>query len=319
MMPSRKAEGEVEAAPGRITLFKPGDDAQGMQVVVEAEAVLAQRGVEGFFAGVAEGRMADVVGEGEGLSELTVQAQSFGEGAGDLGYFERVGEPAAEMVAGKSRAKREKTWVFPARRRKARAWRMRALSRAEGESDKDGAVRDVCGQTGIAVAIDGDVGGRQCHSFRFGSVKSSVIGLGLVISQRSGGAHGGKALGRPGSERSVHGEEFATDVLRVTDAATKRSAIESFLRRIGQCSGIREYDPADFSNCAGRRRNFAHSDILYIRTGGKNEDDEMCWIGPGGLWSCIHDRLRQAFEQRSFLPGFVEYGIAILANGREGV
>jgi len=86
-----KAEGEVESAPGRITLFKPGDDAQSVQVVVKTEAVPAQRGVERFFAGVAEGRMADVVGQGEGLSELTVQTKGGGEGAGNLSHFESVG------------------------------------------------------------------------------------------------------------------------------------------------------------------------------------------------------------------------------------
>ena len=63
------AEGEVEPAKGRIALFKPGDDAQGVQVVVEAEAVGAQGVVEGFFASVAEGRMADVVRQGERFGE----------------------------------------------------------------------------------------------------------------------------------------------------------------------------------------------------------------------------------------------------------
>ena len=37
------AQGEIQSAPGWIALFKPGDDAQGMQVVVEVEAI----GLEG--------------------------------------------------------------------------------------------------------------------------------------------------------------------------------------------------------------------------------------------------------------------------------
>ena len=94
-------EGEVEAAPGRIALFKPGDDAEGVQVVVKAEAVLPQRGIECFLARVAEGGMTDVVGEGKGLGEFAVQSQSRCEGAGDLGYFKRVRQPGAEMVCGK--------------------------------------------------------------------------------------------------------------------------------------------------------------------------------------------------------------------------
>jgi hypothetical protein len=39
------------------------------------KSVLLQCGIECFFAGVAEGGVTDVVGEGEGLSELTVEAK----------------------------------------------------------------------------------------------------------------------------------------------------------------------------------------------------------------------------------------------------
>ena len=96
-------EGEVEAAKGGVALFKPGDDAQGVEVVVEAEAVGAEALVEGFFAGVAEGRMADVVDQGESLGELGIEAEGGGQGAGDLGDFKGVGEAAAEVVAGRAR------------------------------------------------------------------------------------------------------------------------------------------------------------------------------------------------------------------------
>jgi len=47
--------------------------------------------------------------------------------------------------------------------------------------------------------------------------------------------------------------------------ATVRSAIKSFLRRHWTIIGVREYHPADFTNCACKRANFAHSDILYVR------------------------------------------------------
>ena len=57
--------------------------------------------VEGLFAGVAEGWVADVVGECEGFSELLVQAKGSGDGAGDLGDFESVREAAAEVVTRK--------------------------------------------------------------------------------------------------------------------------------------------------------------------------------------------------------------------------
>ncbi len=93
-------EGEVESAVGGVALFKVRDDAEGVEVVIEGEAVTAERCVEGLFAGVSVGRVADVVYEGERLSEVDVEAEDFGDGAGDLRDFEGVCESAAEVVAG---------------------------------------------------------------------------------------------------------------------------------------------------------------------------------------------------------------------------
>jgi hypothetical protein len=93
-------EREVEAAPGGVSLFKPGDDAQGVEIVVEAEAVGLERVIEGFFTGVAEGWMANVVGEGQSFGQFRIEAEGRGGGAGDLGDLEGVGEATAEMVSG---------------------------------------------------------------------------------------------------------------------------------------------------------------------------------------------------------------------------
>ena len=68
-------EGEVEAGEGGVALLEGGDDAQGMEVVIEAEAVGAEAVVEGFFAGMAEGWMADVMDEGESFGERGVEAE----------------------------------------------------------------------------------------------------------------------------------------------------------------------------------------------------------------------------------------------------
>ncbi len=92
------SQGQVEAAKSGVALLKPGDDAQGVQVVIEAEAEGANAVVQGFFAGVTEGRVAYVVGQGQGFSEFGIEAESAGEGAGDLGDLQGVGEAAAEMV-----------------------------------------------------------------------------------------------------------------------------------------------------------------------------------------------------------------------------
>src|SRR4051794_20971499 len=94
-------EGEIEAAEGGIALLEPGDDAKSVQVVIEAQAVVAEGLIERLFAGVAEGWMADVVCEGERFGEFGVEAESVGNGSGDLGDFEGVGEAAAEVIAWK--------------------------------------------------------------------------------------------------------------------------------------------------------------------------------------------------------------------------
>ena len=92
-------EGQVEPAKAGIALFKPRDDAQGVQIVVEAEPVGTKRAVESLFARVAKWRMADIVREGEGLGKLRIQAESRGNRAGDLRHFQGMRETAAEVVA----------------------------------------------------------------------------------------------------------------------------------------------------------------------------------------------------------------------------
>jgi len=94
------AEGEVEAAVGGVALLEVLDDAEGVQVVVEAAAVAAKALVEGAFARVAEGRVAYVVDESEGFGEVFVEAEGGSGGAGDLSDLDGVGEAAAEVVGG---------------------------------------------------------------------------------------------------------------------------------------------------------------------------------------------------------------------------
>jgi len=93
------AEGQVEAAKCGVTFFEAGDDAEGVEVVIEAEAVLFQGFVEGLFTGVAKRWMADVMHQGEGFRQRCVEAESSGRGAGDLGYFKGVCEAAAGVIA----------------------------------------------------------------------------------------------------------------------------------------------------------------------------------------------------------------------------
>ena len=48
---------------------------------------------------VAEGRVPQVMAQGDGLGQILVQAQSAGDRAGDLGDFQRVGQAGAVVVA----------------------------------------------------------------------------------------------------------------------------------------------------------------------------------------------------------------------------
>ncbi len=58
-----------------------------------------ETGVQRPLAGMAERRMADVMGQRQGLGQVFVEAQLPGHGAGDLRHFQRVGETGAVMIA----------------------------------------------------------------------------------------------------------------------------------------------------------------------------------------------------------------------------
>ena len=78
----------------------------------EAEAVGFKCAIKSFFSGVAEGRMADVVREGEGFCEIGVEAESASEGARSLRDFKRVGETGAEVIAGRQIGKTREDLCF---------------------------------------------------------------------------------------------------------------------------------------------------------------------------------------------------------------
>jgi hypothetical protein len=106
-------EGEIETAKGKIAFFEPGDDAEGMEVVVKAERMLVKGFVESLFTGVAERWMAYVVSESESLGEFGVKAESVGNGPGDLGDFEGVREAAAKVIAWEFSGETREDLSFP--------------------------------------------------------------------------------------------------------------------------------------------------------------------------------------------------------------
>src|SRR5579871_5562043 len=91
-------ESQVQAGEGGIALLEILDDAQSVEVMVEEVAVRAHSGVESFFAGVAEGGMADVVHQGESFDQVNIEIKLRGDGAGNLRHFDGVSQAIAEVV-----------------------------------------------------------------------------------------------------------------------------------------------------------------------------------------------------------------------------
>ncbi len=89
---------QVEAVEIRVGIFQPGDDAQRMGIVVEPAGV-GERGRQRILAGMAERRMAEVVGEAQSLGQIFVEAERAGHRPADLRDFEAVGQAHPEMVA----------------------------------------------------------------------------------------------------------------------------------------------------------------------------------------------------------------------------
>ena len=82
----------------RIGAFQPRQRAQRMRVVIVSTR-LRHRSGQCRLASMAEGRMADIVGETERLCQILVQPQGAGEDTADLRDFDAVREAGAVMVA----------------------------------------------------------------------------------------------------------------------------------------------------------------------------------------------------------------------------
>ena len=80
-MPSRTSQGKVESPP--IT-FEKINHAQALLIVAEAARMDS---IEARLAGMAEGRVAKIVAQGDGFDQILVEAQGPGDGAGNLGHF----------------------------------------------------------------------------------------------------------------------------------------------------------------------------------------------------------------------------------------
>src|SRR5580765_8923814 len=89
---------QIESGKIQITLLELLDDSQRLQIMVEAVSMRTQQFIELALARVAEGRVPDVVHQGQGFGEIGVEFERAGDGTGDLRDFQSVREAVAEMV-----------------------------------------------------------------------------------------------------------------------------------------------------------------------------------------------------------------------------
>ena len=97
-IPSRHSKVRFSPWNSRVALLQFIDHAQRLQVVLEA-AVVAHARIERVLAGVAEGRVAEVVGQADGLGQRLVEPQRARDRAGDLRHLHRVRQAGAVQVA----------------------------------------------------------------------------------------------------------------------------------------------------------------------------------------------------------------------------
>src|SRR5581483_12221319 len=90
--------GKIEAVESGITALELGDDAQALGVVVEA-AEAGHGRIERPLAGVAEGWMAEVVRQCQGLGQVLVEPERPRQRPRDLRHLDGVGQTRAVMIA----------------------------------------------------------------------------------------------------------------------------------------------------------------------------------------------------------------------------
>ena len=91
--------GEVEAVKFGVFNLELFDDAEALVTPTEAAGVLHEL-VESVFDGMAEGGMAEISGEGDGLGEVFVEAEGAAKGAGEGGDLDGMGEAGTDVIAG---------------------------------------------------------------------------------------------------------------------------------------------------------------------------------------------------------------------------
>src|SRR5437016_1648892 len=96
-------EGEIHPGKARIAILEVLDNSKGVQVMIEALPEAAHLPVQLLFTGVSEGRVADVMYQGERLSQVFIQPEYRSHCARDLRDLDGVGQAVAEVIGNTGR------------------------------------------------------------------------------------------------------------------------------------------------------------------------------------------------------------------------
>ncbi len=83
-----------------IPLLEVLDDAQRVQIVIEAAAMAAKALVQRTLSGMTEGRVSYIVYKSERLGEILIKPKDSSGSAGDLRDLHRMRQAAAKVVGG---------------------------------------------------------------------------------------------------------------------------------------------------------------------------------------------------------------------------
>ncbi len=89
---------QVQPVEFRVMAFKMGHDADRLRVVVEPAMGRHQR-LQRILAGMAERRVAQIMGERHSFRQVLVEPQRTRDGARHLRHLDRMGQPGAEIIA----------------------------------------------------------------------------------------------------------------------------------------------------------------------------------------------------------------------------
>ena len=96
--PLQRLPTQVQPVEISIAPFEPGHDPQGLRIVVEA-AEPGHAFFQRILAGMAKGRVPEVVGQRQRLGEILIEAERTRQRTRDLGHLDRMGQARAVMVA----------------------------------------------------------------------------------------------------------------------------------------------------------------------------------------------------------------------------